>query len=242
MKRFFMTLLISIIAFCGCSSTKFVMTGKKYPPLSEKEEVKLVIWDNPGNYEPIGIADLAALSLDKRIEMAKQIARANGGDVVMPKGLFEHNRVKMKSDEGYVLQTFLILRTKKEEAPDKSMQPDEKKDEVAAPDYKKLPRANYRVLVEDVDSVKGNKYQGSLYPVQLYRIPAELKSLAGEDKKIVMLSTASGKNKLLLLVPRERTKRFEEMIKSRAKLRFAYTPIAVYKSRYPVIDFIDEIK
>ena len=255
MRQLCIVFSLLIILAAGCkSSYKVVLTGTPQPPLTEKDEVKVLAWGQAGDYIQIGIVDVGDYSLEKRIELAKKVARLSGGNIIMPK--LEHDPSKDEKKKSYILQKFLILRAKTdeekmaEEAAGKLMVSKKGKTEDTgeeeggeeAKDYSKLPRAKYKLLIEDVASLKGEKFQGSLYPIRFYNIPRNLREHTGKNKKLLLLSTRSGKSKVLLIIPKSTYKKFSAMAKSNKKLKFVYTPVTVYKSKYPVLEYIDEIK
>jgi hypothetical protein len=258
MKRIILSILLLTIFFSCETQSRFVLTGVKQPPLAENAEVKVVAWGDPGNYEAIGIADVGQYNLEERINEAKRIARLHGGDVIMPKGLRDKESIKDTESEGYLIQSFLILK-KKEEMPEVAVVKDvgkiEKKDDihddmeessnVPQKNYANLPRATYKLLLNDYKSLKGELFQGSLYPKRYFRTPRILRSHAGANKRLLMVSTKSGKYKIFLFVPESMTDRFQGIIKNRGRFNFVYTPLDVYvtgKGRYPVLEYVDEIK
>lgn len=111
-------------------------------------------------------------------------------------------------------------------------------------DYGNLPKATYRQLLEEGPSLKGEMFRGSLYPRGFYKIPRSLRALAGRHSGLVMMTTRSGKSKVLLLVPNEIRKRMGERIGSGDRIDFIYSPVDVYRSgknEYPVIRFVEEV-
>lgn len=259
MKRLILHIVLLSLFFYGCETqSSFVLTGVKQSPLAENAEVKVVAWGDPGNYEAIGIADVGQYNLEERILEAKRIARLHGGDVIMPKGLRDKESVKDDSGEGYLLQSFLILKTK-EEMPEVAMVKDvgkiEKKEDVqedvekssieSPKKYANLPKATIKLLINDYRSLKGELFRGSLYPKRYFKMPRRLRSHARGGKKLVLVSTRSGKYKIFLFVPESMKGRLQGIIKNQGKLNFVYTPVDVYvtaRGKYPVLEFVDEIK
>ncbi len=245
MKVSVLILTISLVLSSACSYSKFVKTGSSYPPVPDSSEVKVIPWGNQSDYEVVGIAEIGESSLDTRLEEAKSIARENGGDAIAPKGIDVND--SDKGDVGYRLQSFLILRTKPRQIPRQpDLKPKASEPEVAAVPVKRdtyksstLPRATYRLLVEEYDTLKGEKFRGSLFPAKFFRMPRSIDRQVDGEKKLLLLQTKSGKRKLLLLVPVDRTELFKELIRMRERLNFVYTPVTVYKSRYPVLEFLD---
>lgn len=265
--------LFSIFLYT-CSLSQFVLTGKQYPPLPESSEVKVVAWGDQGRYEIIGIVDIGETSLDKRIEEAKRVARNNGADIIMPK-VARNGEELSSSNSGFLLQSFLVMRTKEEVSNEigdeikeeerqvdilksSSEEMDEGKesyltdiDTVKDTDtdadrmqlnYRDLPRATFKLLVEEYETLKGERFRGSLFATKLSKIPAELSLESGDYKGFLETTTKTGKYKLYLLIPKDDTLDFTKMIKSKERLNFVYTPVTVYRSKYPVLEFLDLIK
>ncbi len=116
--------------------------------------------------------------------------------------------------------------------------------EPALIDYSTLPRASFRLLVNDYKSLEGKMFRGALMPKKIYKIPSSLKSVAGIDDRLVMLTTKSGKLKIYLIINKALVPDFINKIKAGETLDFVYSPAGVYSSGkvdYPVLDFIEEI-
>jgi hypothetical protein len=254
MKKF-MTIAFSVFLFGCVTKSEFILTGVKHEALPENTEVKVVAWGDSDRYEIIGIADVGQYSLDERIEEVKRIARLHGGDVIMPKGLQGSESREKIDREGYLLQSFLVMRMK-DEVPevaikDASKMGDDdkltadKELQASIEKYKNLPRATYKLLVNDYRTLKGELFKGSLYPKRYYPIPARLRSLAGRDKQMLLVTTRSGKYKLFLLVPKNMNSKFKGMIRQGKKLNFVYSPVDIYvtrRGRYPVLKYVDDIR
>ena len=245
-------IILLLFFLYSCVSATFVLTGNKYSPLSENDEVKVVSWGDKGKYEVIGLVDIGESTLESRVEKAKEIARENGADAIMPKGKDELN----DDSSGFLLQSFVILRTKEEDIVNNQEFAEEEdsdeeeaeveeeelpKEEEKSPQYSNLPRATFKLLLNDLETLGGENFRGSLYPNRFVKVPLELKSYIEKDNKLLILKTQSGKRTLFLVVPKEEQKKLKEMISKKRKLNFAYTPIAVYKSKYPVLKYLDEI-
>lgn len=254
MKKF-MTIAFSLFLFGCVTQSEFVLTGAKQEALPENAEVKVVAWGDSDSYEIIGIADVGQYTLDKRIEEAKRIARLHGGDVIMPKGLRGTESKARMDREGYLVQSFLVMKMK-EEVPEVAIKDASKmreSDKLSADKdlqsslekYKNLPRATYKLLVNDYRTLKGELFKGSLYPKRYYPIPSRLRSLAGRDKQMILVTTRSGKYKLFLLVPTNMNSKFKGMIRQGKRLNFVYSPVDIYvtrRGRYPVLKYIDDIR
>ncbi|MDY6934644.1 MAG: hypothetical protein SVZ03_10550 [Spirochaetota bacterium] len=258
--RFRYAVLILLVSLFACSTAKFVRTGSVYPSLPRGEEVKVVVWGDQGKYEVIGVVEIGESSLESRIRKAKSIARDNGGDAIMPKGITDENELN-KIGGGFLLQSFLVLRTKAE----KQMIEEKKVDIVSKieperdffesveeeesqtvediqPDAENLPRATFKLLIEEYATLRDEKFRGSLYPVKFTKVPSELRSYVERDRKLLLLKTKSGRYSLYLIVPENKGKRIGSIIGTNKKLDFVYTPVTVYRSKYPVLKYLGEIR
>ena len=195
MKTSIHFLIIILVLSSACSYSKFVKTGSSYPPLPDSSEVKIIPWGNQSDYEIVGIAEIGESSLDTRLEEAKSIARKNGGDAIAPKGS-DVNNTEME-DAGYRLQDFLILRTKPRQIPSQQdLKPIISEPELAAVPVNRdsyesstLPKATYKLLVEEFDTLKGQKFRGSLFPAKFFKIPPSIDQQIDGDKKLLLLQT-----------------------------------------------------
>ena len=244
MKKIAKCILCAFILLCSCTYSKFVLTGNKYDPIPEDKDIKVIPWGNQADYDIIGIAEIGESDIESRINEAKRIARINGGDVIAPKGI-EAGESSEEVDVGYRLQSFMILKSKegKEvanvEEPARE-EPTRKEPSKIATTREKYPKASFKLLRDESASLKGQKFQGVMYPDKFLEIPTEILGFVEGDKKLIELRPKSGKGKIkiYLLVPADQAEVFENMINSRQMLKFVYTPITVYKRKYPVVDFI----
>jgi hypothetical protein len=110
------------------------------------------------------------------------------------------------------------------------------------PVYGKLPRMTYKKLLENGADVKGQNFRGASLALKMYAIPDDLDIQLKANQKMVMLATRSGENKLFLVIPSDREKWAQEMIKGDKVFEFVYTPLGLYKSMFPVLQFVDEMK
>lgn len=263
MKRFF-TISFFIMLFVSCKSPyEMIRTGPEYPPLPKNAEIKLVSWSDIDKYEQIAIVDVGEFNLEKRTKYAMEAARKAGGEFIAAK--LSSDEEKNKRNE-YLVQTFVILRKKpieekivpKQEAPREiaslpkvsetvSQTPKAIPEEIEEipeekADYSSLPRASFRMLLNETNTLKGEKFRGALYPIKYFRIPPELKTQSVAGKQLLMLSNQKGTAKVLLFIPQERYHDIQALIKEKKRFEFVYTPITVYRSKYPVLDYIDTIK
>lgn len=238
----------------SCSSTsKVVVTGEKYDPLPPGEEVRLVLVDKMNNYNEIGIVEIAGMTLEQRVKKAREVARTYGGDTIMPYGIYDEETRK-KATAGYQAQSFYILKTKigeeeketaagADDSTDMELEEDEM-DKVPGGDVSvsiaSLPRATYKQLLEQYPAMQGKEYYASLYPVKFYKVPSSLKVYDIKNHKLLLMQTVSAKYKLLVFVPEDKIDTVKKSIKSKDKIDFAYSPIGVYKQRFPVLKLIKQ--
>jgi hypothetical protein len=241
--------------------TSFIST--KLDPLPESVPVMVAEWGVLDGYDLIGYVELFGETTQERILIAKKYAQAFGGDVVMPKGLSQKDQLKYTG--GRVAEGFLVWRKKQgnaqikpvaestpqpkvvEKKPDDSLLQDFGEAKVSTklpeyPVYGKLPRLTYNILLEGKDDIKEQNYRGASYALKMYKIPDDLGFKVENNAMMAMLATRSGENKLFLVVPAERSAWIQEMINNYKVMEFVYKPLGVYKEKYPVIQFVDEMK
>jgi len=234
---------IALVLMLGCkSSYEMVRTGPTYPPLPKETEIKVIGWQDTAAYEQIAIVDVAEYNLDRRVNVAKEAAREAGGSLIMPKLSADAEQNKKT---GFLVQSFIVLKERSAQAATAttsvaSAVKDPAKEGKA--DYSSLPRAQFRLLLTDISMMKGEKFRGSLYPVRFYRIPPTLKSYRKAGSQLLMLSSRSGTNSVLVFIPEAKGADLRKLIQAKKTLNFVYTPLAVYKARYPVLEYIDEIR
>src|SRR6056297_812258 len=103
MKKIIISMLLTGVVSCS-STSKVVVTGEKYEPLSPDEEVSLVLVDKMNNYNEIGIVEIGGMTLDQRVNKAREVARTYGGDTIMPYGIYDEETRK-KATAGYQVQS-----------------------------------------------------------------------------------------------------------------------------------------
>ncbi len=112
-------------------------------------------------------------------------------------------------------------------------------------DYNTLPRASVKQLTKEYRSLREELFRGSLYPKKFFRITRRLRKHAQKNERLVLVSTKSGKFKVLMLINKNMVGEFKKKIKSKDRLDFVYNPVDVYKRKrrraIPVIRFVDEI-
>ncbi len=240
-----------LVGAVSCSSTsKVVVTGEKYDPLSPGENVELVLIDDMAGYHEIGIVDIGGMTLDQRVEKAKELARTHGGDTIMPYGVVDEETRK-KASAGYQVQSFFILKQKTDKeqkkvaGEEKEVDLDLQENELAdvpgkeiAISIANLPRATYKQLLKDYPAMQGKEYFAALYPVKFYKIPSSLKVYDLDNHKLLLMQTSSEKYRLLVFVPEEKIDVIKKSKEKGGKVNFAYSPLGVYKQRYPVLKLI----
>ena len=101
-----------------------------------------------------------------------------------------------------------------------------------------LPRATYKQLLEEYPAMQGKEYFASLYPVKFYKVPSSLKVYDIKNHRLLLMRTSSEKYKLLVFVPEENVAEMKTKTETGNKVNFAYSPLGVYKQRYPVLKLI----
>jgi len=102
MKKHSIVALIGCIIFlAGCkTSYEYIITGKQYPPLKKDDAVKMVFLEDKGRYEELGIVEVTGKTLMKRVDAAVDVARKQGGDVLMIKGVRDERAMEeLRSQE-----------------------------------------------------------------------------------------------------------------------------------------------
>lgn len=235
MKRIIAGASFAFLLICSCTYSKFVLTGKKHDPLSEDKPVKVIPWGNQADYDVIGMAEIGESDIESRINEAKRIARENGGDVVAPKGI-ESGDASQEGDVGYRLHSFMILKSRQVSEVAKAVEPAG----VPLTSPGNYPKASFKLLRDDYESLKGQKFQGALYPYKFKEIPSKLLGITEGYKKLVEMRTRtrSPKFRIYLLIPTDNVSEFEDSLNSKEVVKFVYTPVSVYKRKIPVLEFI----
>ncbi|HNV46234.1 MAG TPA: hypothetical protein PLE73_03945 [Spirochaetota bacterium] len=282
-------IILTTVALASCISIDFVKTGKTYTALKPNADVIVFHRSAPTErYEEIGILRIDGGSLSKRIEVAKKVARQNGGNGLVPRGsgsdalrsvdskIFEHESKVADAKGSERTQVFMVIRITDPEAerrakeaeakgPEGSPDKDSSKFTQRDPDkyYRegtdgpnepgrsperdpgKLPRATYRQLIENIDTMKGQRFAGALVPEKFYKIPRTLRSSAGPDSKLLMMRTTQRRQQVLVIVPADKAAGFKESIGSRSRVTIVYTPVDVHRfggKAYPVLKLVDDAK
>ena len=108
--------------------------------------------------------------------------------------------------------------------------------------YSALPRLTYNKLIENSAEIKTQTYRGASYALKLFQIPEDIGVPVSADQKMAMLATKSGENKLFIIISSDKIQKVQEYIKSDKVMEFVYKPVGLYKDKYPILQFIDEMK
>lgn len=237
-------------------------------PLAGSITVKVAQWGIIDGYDLIGYVELTGDTIQDRIKLAEKYARAYGAEVVMPKGVTSIEQIK-STYRDRATQGFLLWRKKPSPAaaapitvidvngriiPERKAVTDDSllqdlSETTGAPKvvqnfptYGNTQRLTYNKLVENSPEIKKDNYRGASYPLKLFKIPEDIGIKIEGDMMMAMLATKSGENKLFLVVPADRASWVQDMIKSDKVLEYVYRPLGLYKERFPVLLFIDEMK
>ncbi|MGQ9843464.1 MAG: hypothetical protein ACUVRK_07840 [Spirochaetota bacterium] len=238
-------LLICIIlvhimfTFISCASVEFVKTGEEYPALNESNEVKVLLNIDKNQYDEVGIADIGGVSLPVRIEKAKQIARSKGGDVIVPVTMCtEEAQKRMRS--GYIIQSFYILKTKsvsttsKETAQSKQIPP--LVEEEFIPEKQ---AATFTQLLQQYPALQGQPFTNTMVPLRFYKIPPSLLVYGLSEYKLCLMQFDAD-NTVLVFIPQEKITVIKKSIDTRNIMPIDFTPLGVYKAKYPVLKMLSE--
>ena len=101
------------------------------------------------------------------------------------------------------------------------------------------PRLTYRMLLNDGDFLKGEKFTGVVHPREILKPVAKLRRISGKDMRVVKALTTSGKNALYVIVPAASLPRISKLIKKNKSLDLVYTPAGLYAG-LPLIKLVGE--
>ncbi|MBN2041364.1 MAG: hypothetical protein JW864_15090 [Spirochaetes bacterium] len=269
MRKIFINLIFFTV-FLSCMSTDYIKIGDEQSPRNWNAEVAVFSSSMPQQrYKKIGLLRIRGGNLEKRTERAKLYTRKKGGDGIIIReigAVTDPNTdavIEEISPSTYETQDFLVIKLQgglpgTESEPVHAAADSEESgitgeipdvDVPSVPDavpspYASLPRATYLQLINDYKSLEGEKFKGSLYPKKIYKIPSSLKGSAEAGDKLVLLTTATGKSKVYLVVANADIPVIIDKLKVGEKLDFVYSPLSVYstkKNRYPVIKLIESI-
>lgn len=249
--------LLIIILFVGCAAKEqMVLVGPQQTPLSPETDIEIIAWSKCTDYELVAVAEISEKTLEKRLLKAQNMARMVGATTVMPKGISDLSADNSNND-GSVLQSFLILRKLEkppveeepvvEEIPSKKFSRKKIAEKSTEPvDNNNLPRAQYRLLVEEYAALRDEKFKSELYPAKIiWSIPAEIKSLVGKDELLIIAETSNKNHKIYITLPVSMKDDIKEDIENEELLSIVYSPIGVYElkgKKYPVLKYIETIE
>jgi hypothetical protein len=237
-------------------------------PLPDHVTVKVAQWGIMDGYDVLGYIEIPGDTIQDRIRGAEKYARAYGGEVIMAKGITSKEQLKSIYRDK-VIQGFLVWRKKPASSGTlqinvldpsgkkivETKEPVKKQDDSLLQDltedagvpkvysqYAALTRLTYNMLLENSAERKALTFRGASYVLKLFKVPDDLGIQAAGDQKMAMLATKSGENKLFLLVPADRVQWIQDFIKNDKVMEFVYKPAGLYKEKYPVLSFVDEMK
>ncbi|MDH7552388.1 MAG: hypothetical protein QHH74_01895 [Spirochaetota bacterium] len=228
-----------VFILISCTSVEFVKTGEEYPALNETDEVQVLLTIDKNQYDEIGIADIGGVSLPVRIEKAKQIARSKGGNVIVPVTMCtEEAQKRMRS--GYIIQSFYILKTKTEAiAPKEAIESKQITPPVEEEFIPEKQAATFQQLLQHYPSLQGQPFTNTMVPLRFYKIPPSLLVYGLSDYKLCLMQFDTD-NTVLVFIPKEKITVIKNSIDTRSTIAIDFTPLGVYKGKYPVLKMLSE--
>ncbi|MEJ5360598.1 MAG: hypothetical protein WBK20_02375 [Spirochaetota bacterium] len=235
----FIVLVYIVLLFISCTSVEFVKTGEEYPALNETDEVQVLLTVDKNHYDEIGIADIGGVSLPVRIEKAKQIARSKGGNVIVPVTMCtEEAQKRMRS--GYIIQSFYILKTKTAAiAPKETVESKQITLPVEEEFIPEKQAATFTQLLQHYPSLQGQSFTNSMVPLRFYKIPPSLLVYGLSEYKLCLMQFDDD-NTVLVFIPKEKITVIKNAIDKRSTIAVDFTPLGVYKEKYPVLKMLSE--
>lgn len=230
--------LFIIIMACSfsvsCTSVDFVKTGSEHPPLPPDSEVQMLLTVDKEQFDEIGIADISGVSLPVRIEKAKQLARSKGGDVIVPVTMLtEKDQKRIRS--GYIIQSFYILKTRN------AVEAKKPETDLAAtarpPDEELIPEkqsATFDQLLREFMVLQGQQFANTAAPLRFYKIPPSLAVYGLHDYKLCLMQFEEV-HSVLVFIPKNKIQTIKTAIEEKKSIGIDYTPLGVYKEKYPVL-------
>ena len=230
---------LTALLMISCTSVEFVKTGEEYPALNESDEVQVLLTIDKNQYDEIGIADIGGVSLPVRIEKAKQIARSKGGNVVVPVTMCtEEAQKRMRS--GYIIQSFYILKTKAVAAiPKETAQSKQITIPVEEEFMPEKQAATFTQLLQQYPALQGQPFTNSMVPLRFYKIPPSLLVYGLSEYKLCLMQFDAD-NTVLVFIPQEKITIIKKSIDNRNTIPVDFTPLGVYKGKYPVLKMLSE--
>lgn len=107
--------------------------------------------------------------------------------------------------------------------------------------YSAIPRATYRILAEDYEFLRDERFKGVVCPDKIMQLPKSLATHAHDDYKLLKAKTVARKNIIYVIIPENVVTRVREAIKMKRKFYIVYTPVDIYGG-FPVVKFVEEIE
>lgn len=104
----------------------------------------------------------------------------------------------------------------------------------AGADY---PRLTYRMLLNDSDFLKGERFSGVIYPRVIVKSVPAVRRITGPGMRMVKAVITSRKYALYLILPDDSVPRVSSLIRSKKSLHLVYSPVGLYAG-LPVIRLI----
>lgn len=232
-------LILTVFFMISCTSVEFVNTGQEYPALNESDVVTVLLIIDKNQYDEIGIADIGGVSLPVRIEKAKQIARSKGGDVIVPVTMCtEEAQKRMRS--GYIIQSFYILKTKSATTTPKETI--ESKQIIPPVEEEFMPEkqtATFAQLLQQYPALQGQSFTNNMVPLRFYKIPPSLLVYGLSQYKLCLMQFDTD-NTVLVFIPQAKITVIKKSIDTRDTIPVDFTPLGVYKGKYPVLKMLSE--
>jgi len=235
-------LFLGIVLFIlplSCTSIEFVKTGNEYTPLPPNSDVQVLLTVDKNQFDEIGIADIGGVSLPVRIEKAKEIARSKGGDVIVPATMCnEESKKRMRS--GYIIQSFYILKTRSTAIIQKPVE--ETKSFTQMVEKELLPEkqsATFQQLLREYPQLHGEVFTNTMQPSGFYKIPPSLLVYGLSQHKLCLMKFDE-ENSALVFIPRDKINTIKASIEGKKSLSIDYTPLGVYKEKYPVLRMVSQ--
>jgi hypothetical protein len=244
--------LVPFVLACKSATVKneFIPLHEgQYQALPDGQNVVVRPLGNADGYTVIGLITVFDVSVVRRIEVARTLARQYGAELIMPQDIRDEAGLSNQRFESKD-QSFLVFRKSDgvPEAPGGYVEPERTGPAVATSpaavtgtDFAGLPRLTFEKLLAEGEKLSGNMYQGRLVPVQIYFVPASLPYTVAPDQKLVLMRNNNGSRRLLMLVPAERAESIRPMIEGGAALDFVYRPVGRYRADIPLVQFVASV-
>jgi len=224
-------------SFLSCTTAEYIKTGMEYEPLPPDTEVKVLLTVDKSNFDEIGIADIGGVSLPVRIEKAKQIALNKGGNVIVPVGICDEEAQK-RIRSGYIIQSFYILKSKDLVSVSKTTEvPQTTTEEVTEEPFPEKQSATFTQLLQQYPFLQGKTFSNEMQPLKFYKIPPSLTVYGLSNYKLCLMQFDK-ENSVLVFIPSNKIPVIKKLIESPKSISVDYTPLGVYKDKYPVLQML----